>query len=84
MIFIDFDLIVDQSVCGKFELICSLSTFWKTLDRVALTSDTADVDTSEAVPPDIVYYLSDGIFKSFSGIFYEGLAVKPSLISVSW
>lgn len=50
-------------------------------DRVALTSDTADVDTSEAVPPDIVYYLSDGIFKSFSGIFYEGLAVKPSLIS---
>lgn len=63
--------------------MCGLSPCGNISDGVILTPDTADVDTSDAVPPDIVYYLGDGIFKSFSGICFEGLAVKPSLIDVS-
>lgn len=38
-------------------------------DGLALTSD-----------PDVVYYLSDGVFRSFSGVLYNGLPIRPALL----
>lgn len=45
--------------------------------------DPEAIDPSVTLDPDIIYYLNDGVFRSFSGILYDNIAIKLALVEVS-
>lgn len=54
----------------------------KDLDGVSMATDCdpETADPSVTLDPDIIYYLNDGVYRSFSGILYDNIAIKPALV----
>lgn len=52
------------------------------LDGVSMANDCDPeaIDPSVTLDPDIIYYLNDGVFRSFSGILYDNIAIKLALV----
>jgi len=50
---------------------------------MATDCDPETADPSVTLDPDIIYYLNDGVYRSFSGILYDNIAIKPALVEVS-
>lgn len=75
---------------GRFFVESAFTLVTRVIDKTVFAGDLDDtsmtafndacIDPPAAATPDIIYCLSDGIFRSFSGILYDGLAVKPALI----
>jgi ornithine decarboxylase len=75
---------------GRFFVQSAFTLVTKVMDRAVVTEDFDGVsmandydqettDPSATLNPDIIYYLNDGVYQSFSGILYDNIAIKPAL-----
>jgi len=76
---------------GRFFVKSAFSLVTRVMDKAIVAEDLDGVsmandcdpdatDLSVTSDPDIIYYLNDGVYRSFSGILYDNIAIKPALV----